>query len=58
MKQGYFPQEIEKRWQRTWEENNAFFTPNDSNTFACFPKFSLALYELTMHDFNVKSRIF
>ncbi|MBQ7763910.1 leucine--tRNA ligase [bacterium] len=31
MKQGYFPQEIEKRWQTKWEENNAFFTPDDSD---------------------------
>ena len=28
MKQGYFPQEIEQRWQKTWEENNSFFTPD------------------------------
>ena len=28
MKQGYFPQEIEKRWQKTWEENKSFFTPD------------------------------
>ena len=28
MKQGYFPQEIEKRWQAKWEEDNAFFTPD------------------------------
>ena len=31
MKQGYFPQEIEKRWQAKWEEDKAFFTPNDSD---------------------------
>ena len=31
MKEGYFPQEIEKRWQETWEKNKAFFTPNDSD---------------------------
>ena len=30
MKEAYFPQEIEKRWQETWEKDNAFFTPNDS----------------------------
>ena len=28
MKQGYFPQEIEKRWQEKWEEDKAFFTPD------------------------------
>ena len=31
MKQGYFPQEIEKRWQAKWEEDKAFYTPNDSD---------------------------
>ena len=31
MKQGYFPQEIEKRWQQKWEEDKAFYTPNDSD---------------------------
>ena len=31
MKQGYFPQEIEKRWQVKWEKEKAFFTPNDSD---------------------------
>ena len=31
MKQGYFPQEIEKRWQTKWEEDKAFFTPDDSD---------------------------
>ena len=30
MKEGYFPQEIEKRWQKTWEENNLFYTPDES----------------------------
>ena len=30
MKQGYFPQEIEKRWQAKWEETNAFYTPDNS----------------------------
>ena len=24
MKENYFPQEIEKKWQKVWEENNAF----------------------------------
>ena len=31
MKEGYFPQEIEKRWQTIWEQDKAFYTPNDSN---------------------------
>ncbi len=31
MKQGYFPQEIEKRWQQKWEEDKASYTPNDSD---------------------------
>ena len=31
MNQGYFPQEIEKRWQTKWEEDKAFFTPDDSD---------------------------
>ena len=31
MKQGYFPQEIEKRWQETWEKNKAFHTSNDND---------------------------
>ena len=31
MKQGYFPQEIEKRWQEEWEKNKAFFTPDNSD---------------------------
>lgn len=30
MKEAYFPQEIEKRWQENWEKNNVFHTPNDS----------------------------
>ena len=30
MKEAYFPQEIEKKWQKYWEENNAFHTPDDS----------------------------
>ncbi|MBO5737946.1 leucine--tRNA ligase [bacterium] len=28
MKQGYFPQEIEKRWQAKWEEEKSFYTPD------------------------------
>lgn len=31
MKEGYFPQEIEKRWQETWEREDTFNTPNESN---------------------------
>ena len=31
MKEGYFPQEIEKRWQETWEREDAFNTPNESD---------------------------
>ena len=29
MKEGYFPQEIEKRWQGIWEEKKAFHTPDN-----------------------------
>ena len=31
MKESYFPQEIEKKWQRVWEENEVFKTPDDSD---------------------------
>lgn len=31
MKEQYFPQEIEKKWQATWEQNKAFFTPNGND---------------------------
>ena len=31
MKQVYFPQEIEKKWQKFWEDNKSFYTPNDSD---------------------------
>ena len=31
MNKEYFPQEIEKKWQKVWEENNTFHTPNDSD---------------------------
>ena len=31
MKESYFPQEIEKKWQKIWEENGVFKTPDDSN---------------------------
>ena len=36
MKEAYFPQEIETKWQHTWEETNAFHTPDDSTK----PKYS------------------
>ena len=31
MKEQYFPQEIEKNWQKVWEENNSFSTPDKSD---------------------------
>ena len=31
MKESYFPQEIEKKWQKIWDENKAFKTPDDSD---------------------------
>lgn len=31
MKEQYFPQEIEKKWQAEWEENNTFYTPDESD---------------------------
>ena len=31
MKEGYFPQEIEKRWQAIWERDRAFHTPDNSD---------------------------
>lgn len=31
IKEQYFPQEIEKKWQADWEANNAFATPNHSD---------------------------
>ncbi len=31
MNEQYFPQEIEKKWQKTWEENEAYFTPDESD---------------------------
>ena len=31
MKEAYFPQEIEKRWQEIWEKNNVFHTPDNSD---------------------------
>ncbi|HBG47998.1 MAG TPA: leucine--tRNA ligase, partial [Cyanobacteria bacterium UBA9971] len=31
MKEQYIPQEIEKKWQQTWEENGINKTPNESD---------------------------
>lgn len=31
MKDAYFPQEIEKKWQKIWEEKGAFKTPDSSD---------------------------
>ena len=31
MRQGYFPQEIEKKWQEKWEKENSFYTPDDTD---------------------------
>lgn len=31
MNDQYFPQEFEKKWQKFWEDNNSFHTPNDSD---------------------------
>lgn len=31
MKEQYFPQEIEKKWQANWEESGCFHTPNESD---------------------------
>ena len=31
MKEGYFPQEIEKRWQKVWEEGKSFKTLDESD---------------------------
>ncbi len=31
MKSSYFPQEIEKKWQKIWEEEKAFKTPDESD---------------------------
>ena len=30
MKENYFPQEIEKKWQKVWEENNTFHVDDNS----------------------------
>ena len=41
MKEAYFPQEIEKRWQENWKKNNVFHTPDNSDT----PKyFALSMF--------------
>lgn len=31
MKEQYFPQEIEKKWQKQWEESGSFKTPDESD---------------------------
>ena len=31
MKENYFPQEIEKKWQKVWEENNTFHVDDNSD---------------------------
>ncbi|MCI1274146.1 MAG: leucine--tRNA ligase [Clostridiaceae bacterium] len=31
MKEAYFPQEIEKKWQKIWEDTGAFKTPDESD---------------------------
>lgn len=31
MKKEYYPQEIEKKWQAEWEQNNTFYTPDESD---------------------------
>ena len=31
MKEAYFPQEIEKKWQKKWDEEKTFHTPDESN---------------------------
>ncbi len=31
MKETYFPQEIEKKWQKIWQDNNSFKTSDDSD---------------------------
>ena len=31
MNEQYFPQEIEKKWQKTWDEGKAYFTPDESD---------------------------
>lgn len=43
MKEQYFPQEIEKKWQKIWEDNKAFYTPDESE----MPKY----YALSMFPY-------
>lgn len=31
MKESYFPQEIEKKWQKIWDDSKAFKTPDVSD---------------------------
>lgn len=31
MKEQYFPQEIEKKWQKKWEDEKTFYTPNETD---------------------------
>ncbi len=31
MKEAYFPQEIEKKWQKIWEDKKTFYTPDESD---------------------------
>lgn len=31
LKEQYFPQEIEKKWQASWEQNKTFYTPDESD---------------------------
>ncbi|EKE03465.1 MAG: hypothetical protein ACD_20C00202G0013 [uncultured bacterium] len=31
MREQYIPQEIERKWQKFWEENNIYHTPNESD---------------------------
>lgn len=31
MKENYFPQEIEKKWQKYWEENDAFHVDDNAD---------------------------
>ena len=35
MKEAYFPQEIEKRWQEIWEKGNVFHTPEATTLILC-----------------------
>lgn len=31
LKEQYFPQEIEKKWQKKWEDEKTFYTPNETD---------------------------